>query len=139
MSLDSSWCLRTASYLGYCITLIRSELHTLAALFAAEVCAREAGSVDHVQATFLRSPIATAPPQNQALAAELAALGDEALDSRCRRSGVSSKGGREAQVCCCNRTFLAAILGQSPVLHCQSDLRTIVRGRWGGCWSCTLT
>mmetsp|Transcript_16329 Transcript_16329/g.48953 ORF Transcript_16329/g.48953 Transcript_16329/m.48953 type:complete len:1001 (+) Transcript_16329:302-3304(+) len=51
-----------------------------------------------LQAMFLRTRAAEAPQPTPELAAELGALGDEALEARCRRSGVSSRGGREAQV-----------------------------------------
>lgn len=47
---------------------------------------------------FLRSSATGTTAPSEELAAELAALSDEALESRCRRSGVSSKDGRQAQV-----------------------------------------
>ncbi|KAL4450080.1 hypothetical protein ABPG77_010749 [Micractinium sp. CCAP 211/92] len=51
-----------------------------------------------LQATFLRSGGASGATHNSALEAELEALGDDELDTRCRRSGVSRKGGRSAQI-----------------------------------------
>ena len=51
-----------------------------------------------LQATFLRPPPAAAAPANAELAAELAVQRDEDLETRCRRSGLSRKGGRAAQV-----------------------------------------
>ena len=50
------------------------------------------------QATFLRSGGDASAAVNTALEAELEALGDEELELRCRRAGVSRKGGRSAQV-----------------------------------------
>ena len=50
-----------------------------------------------VQATFLRGPAAGAE-ENAELAAELEALPDEELETRCRRSGLSKRGGRAAQI-----------------------------------------
>ncbi|KAK9824009.1 hypothetical protein WJX72_006933 [[Myrmecia] bisecta] len=50
-----------------------------------------------LQATFLRNPC-VAIPEDPALGEELDRLSQEALDMRCRRNGLSSKGGRPAQV-----------------------------------------
>jgi len=50
-----------------------------------------------MQATFLRGPVAG--EENAELAAELEALPDEELETRCRRSGLSKRGGRGAQIC----------------------------------------
>lgn len=57
--------------------------------------------VSWVQATFLRgaSALSSRKAENPALAAELEELGDDQLDTRCRRNGLSKKGGREMQVC----------------------------------------
>ena len=49
------------------------------------------------QATFLRGPSAAAAP-DAALQAELEALPQEALETRCRRSGLSRRGSRADMV-----------------------------------------
>ncbi|PRW57019.1 U2 snRNP-associated SURP motif-containing -like isoform X1 [Chlorella sorokiniana] len=51
-----------------------------------------------LQATFLRSGGDASAPANSVLEAELEGLGDEELELRCRRAGVSRKGGRSAQI-----------------------------------------
>ena len=53
-----------------------------------------------LQATFLRSAssLSTAKVQNPALEAELIGLSEEDLALKCRRSGLSRKGDRAAQV-----------------------------------------
>ena len=60
-----------------------------------------------MQATFLRGPVAG--EENAELAAELEVLPDEELETRCRRSGLSKRGGRGAQICrqCCMQSFLS--------------------------------
>ena len=50
-----------------------------------------------MQATFLRGPTAGAE-ENAELAAELEAMPDEELETRVRRSGLSKRGGRAAQI-----------------------------------------
>ena len=50
-----------------------------------------------MQATFLRGPAAGAE-ENAELAAELEALPDEEVETRCRRSGLSRRSGRAAQI-----------------------------------------
>ncbi len=50
-----------------------------------------------MQATFLRGP-APGVEENAELAAELEGLPDEELETRCRRSGLSKRGGRAAQL-----------------------------------------
>jgi len=50
------------------------------------------------QATFLRSGGDASAPASSLLEAELEGLGDEELELRCRRAGVSRKGGRSAQI-----------------------------------------
>ncbi len=50
-----------------------------------------------MQATFLRSS-ASGLEEDAELAAELEALPDEELETRCRRSGLSKRGGRAAQI-----------------------------------------
>jgi len=61
------------------------------------------------QATFLRGPGGGGAPGG-ALAAELDALPQEALETRCRRSGVSRRGGRADMV----RPARAALLCARP-------------------------
>ena len=53
-----------------------------------------------LQATFLRgtSALASKKAESPALAAELEQLDDDRLDTRCRRNGLSKKGGRDMQV-----------------------------------------
>ena len=51
-----------------------------------------------LQATFLRGPVAGLGEDDASLAAELDALPDEDLEMRCRRSGLSKRGGRPAQI-----------------------------------------
>ncbi len=51
-----------------------------------------------LQATFLRGPVAGLGEEDASLAAELEALPDEELEMRCRRSGLSKRGGRAAQI-----------------------------------------
>ena len=50
------------------------------------------------QATFLRSGGDASAPANSQLESDLEGLGDEELELRCRRAGVSRKGGRSAQI-----------------------------------------
>ena len=50
-----------------------------------------------LQATFLRGPVAGLGEEDASLAAELEALPEEDLEMRCRRSGLSKRGGRAAQ------------------------------------------
>ncbi len=54
-----------------------------------------------MQATFLRgaSALFSRKTENPALAAELEELDSDQLDTRCRRNGLSKKGGRDMQVC----------------------------------------
>jgi len=54
-----------------------------------------------LQATFLRgaSALSNRKTENPVLAAELEQLQDDQLDTRCRRNGLSKKGGRDMQVC----------------------------------------
>lgn len=54
-----------------------------------------------MQATFLRGS-ASGLEEDAELAAELETLPDEELETRCRRSGLSKRGGRAAQIsrCC---------------------------------------
>ncbi len=54
-----------------------------------------------LQATFLRgaSVLSNRKAENPVLAAELEQLQDDQLDTRCRRNGLSKKGGRDMQVC----------------------------------------
>lgn len=56
--------------------------------------------VNAVQATFLRgtSALAGAKRETSAAADELEELDDELLETRCRRNGLSKKGGRDMQV-----------------------------------------
>lgn len=53
-----------------------------------------------MQATFLRgtSALSSKKAGNLSLAAELEELDNDRLDTRCRRNGLSKKGGREMQV-----------------------------------------
>ncbi|DBA82509.1 TPA: hypothetical protein ACH3X2_000737 [Trebouxia sp. C0005] len=53
-----------------------------------------------LQATFLRgaSALSNRKAENPVLAAELEQLQDDQLDTRCRRNGLSKKGGRDMQV-----------------------------------------
>lgn len=52
------------------------------------------------QATFLRgtSALSSKRTGNPSLAAELEELDDDRLETRCRRNGLSKKGGRDMQV-----------------------------------------
>lgn len=50
------------------------------------------------QATFLRNPAAPAAAPDEELQAELDALPLDALETRCRRSGVSRRGSRADMV-----------------------------------------
>ncbi len=54
-----------------------------------------------LQATFLRgaSALSNRKAENPVLAGELEQLQDDQLDTRCRRNGLSKKGGRDMQVC----------------------------------------
>ena len=55
-----------------------------------------------LQATLhLRGPVAGVGEEDASLAAELEALPDEELEMRCRRSGLSKRGGRAAQISRC--------------------------------------
>ena len=53
-----------------------------------------------MQATFLRgaSALSSRKTENPSLAAELEELDNDQLDTRCRRNGLSKKGGRDMQV-----------------------------------------
>lgn len=51
-----------------------------------------------LQATFLRGGLAGDVPDNPKLRAELEGLAPEALETRCRRNGVSRRGGAADQV-----------------------------------------
>lgn len=53
-----------------------------------------------MQATFLRgtSALAAGKRESSAAATELEELDDELLETRCRRNGLSKKGGRDMQV-----------------------------------------
>lgn len=53
-----------------------------------------------MQATFLRgtSALSSRKTENPSLAAELEELDGDRLDTRCRRNGLSKKGGRDMQV-----------------------------------------
>ena len=62
-------------------------------VLAAEPRQATADLSDGVQATFLK-PANQAVPENAALKAELDALGQDDLELRCRRSGMSRAGGR---------------------------------------------
>ena len=53
-----------------------------------------------MQATFLRGS-ASGLEEDAELAAELEALPDEELETRCRRSGLSKRDGRAAQISRC--------------------------------------
>jgi len=57
--------------------------------------------VSLLQATFLRgaSALSNRKAENPVLAGELEQLQDDQLDTRCRRNGLSKKGGRDMQVC----------------------------------------
>ena len=59
-----------------------------------------------VQATFLRGS-ASRLDNDAELAAELEALPDEELETRCRRSGLSKRGGRAAQISRCRPVTLS--------------------------------
>lgn len=54
-----------------------------------------------LQAAFLRGPAAGLGEEDASLAAELEVLPVEALEMRCRRSGLSKRGGRAAQISRC--------------------------------------
>ena len=65
------------------------------------------------QATFLRGPSAAAAPDS-ALQAELEALPQEALETRCQRSGLSRRGSRADMVRASGLTCMLGALSCVP-------------------------
>lgn len=74
-----------------------------------------------MQATFLRgtSALSSKKAGNPSLAAELEELDNDRLDTRCRRNGLSKKGGREMQVLTVTMSAFA-VLPLHPLLLCAS-------------------
>jgi hypothetical protein len=76
------------------------------------------------QATFLRGSTASELPDNPELRAQLEALAPEALETRCRRSGLSSRGTAADQV----PTPLPAPLGYSRIFTACCEAACVWRG-----------
>ncbi len=81
------------------------------------------------QATFLRGPAGGAAPGG-ALAAELDALPQEALETRCRRSGVSRRGGRADLVRAASRSGVRASGRVGMRVRADAPARRVGIGFW---------
>lgn len=75
-----------------------------------------------MQATFLRgtSALSSKKVENPSLAAELEELDGDRLDTRCRRNGLSKKGGRDMQVRTCHL----------PIVCCQQGHICLLCHQW---------
>ena len=92
-------------------TITRPIVYTIFLLAACLVARPKSnGSMNSllIQATFLRgtSALSSKKTENPSLAAELEELDGDRLDTRCRRNGLSKKGGRDMQVPCCHASLV---------------------------------